>query len=118
MILSTDQIRRRKSICVTFALLAEIFKGYGTQIVAWRGIPRDARLVGIDLDHSLEVVELIFEHESFPKVCDGIDVLPTQIDSKIIYPETFCGGCREEWREILDRFYALENDEMERISPK
>ena len=118
MILVTDQIRHRKSILVSFALMGEIFKGRGTEVVAWRGIPQDARIVGVDLDHSLEVVELLFEHESFPKILDGVAVCSDTLTSRSIYPNLFCDACRARWRNDLDDFYAAEDTELNKVSPK
>lgn len=118
MILATKNFRRRKSIMVTFLMLVELFKGRGTQIVAWRGIPKDARLISTSINSSLEVIEFIFEHESFPEVQDGVDIYPTRIDSTGIYPEMFCEECRKRWREALDNFYAADNEDLNVVSPK
>jgi len=119
MILSTNKIKNRKLIAITFGLIEELFKFSGTHIPVIKGIPEDARLIGVSIDESLEVVELLFEHPSFPKIPDGVDTIASYeyggIDTLLIHPEDFCDDCRKNWRKRLDEFFSSENKELNSV---
>lgn len=119
MILSTNKVKNRKLIAITFSLLEEVFKFTGTHIPVIKGIPKDARLIGVDINESLEVVEFLFEHPSFPEICDGINTVSAYkyegIDTLSIFPEDFCDDCRKNWRKRLDEFFFSENKELNSV---
>lgn len=119
MILSTHQIKHRKLLIVSFSYLAEIFKAKGTNIVAFRGIPEDAKLLGVSVNVSLEAIELLFEHQDFPEVNDCIYTTPSlDFEGFGIFPEAFCDSCRESWREQLDKWFKPKDNLLDTVWKK
>ena len=69
--------RRVKQLIVTRAVLAEIFKFDGSHIPVFHGVPKNAEIVGMDINQNFPALVLYYEHDSFPLVDDGITAINT-----------------------------------------
>ena len=72
-----DASKRVKQLIVTKAVLAEMFKFDGSHIPVFHGIPKNAEIVGMDIDQRFPALVLYYEHPSFPIIGDGLFITQT-----------------------------------------
>ena len=71
--------RHLATVLVTPKLLLGILQGDGARAARFSGIPKDAKLVGAQLNDDIPAFVLVLEHPDFPKVLDGIMPMPLNV---------------------------------------
>lgn len=88
-------------VLISFGFLSEIFKFDGSHIPRFKGLPRTAELLRVELHDNSPLLRLVFRHDSFDIVSEG-DYIPTlRIEGSIVWP---CEGCLAEW-DRMDNAY-------------
>ncbi len=81
--------------------LLSLFRGYdGKQLISCRGVPEDARVVGIEAlpfsSYGAHLIRLVVESETFPELREDQAPWPCSVEFTVIVPERIVMG--GEWQ--------------------
>ena len=90
--------RRVKRFEISLPILVDMFKtGYRARhYEITEGIPKDARLVGAEIDPSHNRLVFYLEHESFPEIPHGMAVLDTIQPLALLHMFEHCRWAEEK----------------------
>lgn len=92
--------RHLATVLVTPKALLGMLQGDGSRAVRFSGVPEGARLAGAQLNDDIPAFVLVLEHDSFPKVPDGVMPMPIRVDQERV---DLCDRCLSRFDGVTYR---------------